>query len=173
MGEQTSSRLFNPTSFRVVLIASLGLNLFFAGWLVGARVVPWGFGPPPGPMQRMSEDLRRTLSDEGFKIISRLVHELETNRARQFDGTGPQRDKFKAALTAEPFDRDALAKVLNDLNAEISRHRAELDGGIVDAVARLTPEDRRRLAELPLPPPPPGSGFGPNFLPMDRPPPPR
>jgi uncharacterized membrane protein len=173
MGEQTSSRLFNPTSIRIGLVASLGLNLFFAGWLVGARVVPWGFGPPPGPMQRMSEDLRRSLSDDGFKIISGLVRELESSRTRQFDRTGPQRDKFKTALTAEPFDRDAFAKVLNDLNTDISRRRAELDNEIVNAVARLTLEDRRRLAELPLPPPPPGGGFGPNFLPIDRPPPPR
>jgi uncharacterized membrane protein len=170
-GQQPRPSLSLPASIKTLLFASIALNLFFAGWLVGARMVPWGFGPPPGPRQQFSDHLRSTLSPEGFAAMNRLFHDLEGSRHQEFESTAPLRDRIKQTLTAEPFDRAAFARGLADLNSEIGRQRSELDSTVIDAVASLTAEDRRRLAEVPLPPPPrpPGGGFGANLLPADPP----
>lgn len=153
---------------RSALLASLGLNLFFAGWLLGARVVPWGFGPPPGPMQRVSERLRYSLSEDGFRIVNDVLRRLDADMARHFRDTAPLRDAVKNALAAAPFDRAVFTAALADLNAEVARHSAELNARVADVVALLSAEDRRRLAELTIPPPP----LGPGFLFPDRPGPP-
>lgn len=153
---------------RSALFASLGLNLFFAGWLIGARTIPWGFGPPPSPMQRVSERLRYSLSEDGFRIVNDVLRQLETDIARHFRTTAPLRDAVKDALAADKFDQAAFAAALADLNAEVARHSAQLNIRIADVVARLSAEDRRRLAELTIPPPP----LGPGFLFPDRPGPP-
>jgi uncharacterized membrane protein len=167
-GDQGSSHWPKLLSGRSLLVASLGLNLFFAGWLVGARVVPWGFGPPPDPMRQISEHLRRTLSDEGFRAVDQLIGMLDRRRERDFDRMGELRGRLKQLLTQATFDRDAFSQVFKDMNAEMAGGRAEIDELIVDTVARLSPEDRRRLSELPLPPPPPGPGPAHGLLPPDR-----
>jgi uncharacterized membrane protein len=153
------------------LFASLGLNLFFAGWLLGARVVPWGFGPPPGPMQRVTERLRQSLSEDGFRLVSDVLKQLDADNARHFRDTALLRDAVKDALAANEFDRAAFTAALAELNADVARHSAQLNAQIAEAVARLSAQDRRRLAELTIPPPP----LGPGFLFPDRPgpPPPR
>jgi uncharacterized membrane protein len=167
-GDQGSSHWPQLLSGRSLLVASLGLNLFFAGWLVGARVVPLGFGPPPGPMHQISEHLRQTLSAEGFRAVDRLIGVLDRRRERDFGRVGELRGRLKELLTQPTFDRDAFLQVFKDMNAEMSRGRAEADELIVDTVARLSPEDRRRLSELPLPPPPPGLGPAHGLFPSGR-----
>jgi uncharacterized membrane protein len=167
-GDQGSSHWPKSLSGRSLLVASLGLNLFFAGWLVGARVVPWGFGPPPSPMHRISDHLRQTLSDEGFRAVDRLIGMLEQRRGRDFVSMGELRERLKDLLTAATFDRVAFSQALKDLNAEMSRGRSEFDEMIVDTVARLSPQDRRRLAEMPLPPPPPAPSPVLGFSPFGR-----
>jgi uncharacterized membrane protein len=144
---------------RSILFASLGLNLFFAGWMVGARGVPWGFGPPPGPMQRVSERLRHSISDDGFRIVSDVLRQVDADNARHFRETAALRDAVKDRLAVDDFDKAAFAAALADLNAEVARHSAQLNVRIADVVARLSAEDRRRLAELTIPPPPQGPGF--------------
>jgi uncharacterized membrane protein len=150
------------------LFASLGLNLFFAGWLLGARTIPWGFGPPPGPMQRVTERLRHSLSEDGFRLVNAVLGQLEADKAQHFRDTAPLRDAVKSALAANEFDRAAFTAALADLNADVARHSAQLNTRIAEAVARLSAEDRRRLSELTIPPPP----LGPGFLFPDRPGPP-
>lgn len=173
MGEAHSmSWLSKPGWIRILLLASIGLNLFFAGLTIGARLPPWGEPPGAGAPHRTFDHLRRALSEDGYKTVGRLMRDIEARRHQQFQATEPLRARLRTALTAQPFDREAFAKSLVDLNGEIARDRAALDSEIAEAIARLSVEDRRQLADFPLLPPPPhgGAGFAPNFLPPDRPP---
>jgi uncharacterized membrane protein len=169
MMERTPLRALLPKWGRAALVVSLGLNLFFAGWLFGVWASPWRYGPPPpGPMQRLSERLRHSLSEDGYRIVNDVIRDFDADNARHFRDTAPLRDAVKTALAAKDFDRAAFASTLADLNAEVARHSAQLNVRIADAMAKLSSDDRQRIAELTLPPPP----LGPGFLFPDRPPPP-
>ena len=123
------------------LIASLGLNLVFAG-LFAAAV----FRGPPPPMPGLWH-YARSLPEPYRRDLGQAL------RASRGDWIGPrdalraQRAGMTAALTADPFDPDAVAKVLAsemEIMGDLStRGRAML----LAEITRMSPADRAAYAE--------------------------
>jgi hypothetical protein len=128
----------------------------------------------------MLEQMARTLPEEDAQILRQsLTASLsEIDKAHRAEAELPQR--LQAILGREPFDKPAFKELL-----ATSQHAREiLNDALPDAIEKLSPEGRRRLAAWrPSPPPdrpmspPPGrdGNFFPGGPPHDRPmgPPPR
>jgi uncharacterized membrane protein len=110
---------------RWLLVASLGLNLAFVGLVAGAVLRgPPEAGPAPGLWH-----YARALPDAHRRDLGRAL------RASRPDWGGPrealraQRAELAAALTADPFDPDAVAAIL--------REEARLTGTLAERGTRL------------------------------------
>ena len=124
------------------LVASLGLNLAFAGLVAGTLLK----GPPPPPMLGVGQ-YARALPEPYRRDLGQAL------RASRGDWIGPrdalraQRAGMTAALTADPFDPDAVAKVLAgemEILGDLStRGRAML----LAEITRMSPADRAAYAE--------------------------
>ena len=126
------------------LVASLGLNLAFAGLIAGAAYK----GPPPAPWPGIALLQYARALPEPFR------GDLERSlRDRSRDWKGPrealrgQREALATALSAEPFLPDTVAALLareSELTSELSNRGATL---ILEQIGRMTPEQRVAYAE--------------------------
>jgi uncharacterized membrane protein len=146
---------------RIGLVASLGVNLFFLGWLAGGVVGPdrGRPGPPPPPLpplHLMADRLRGSLSPGGMAKIEALIRELDDRFARRISDTEQSRARIKALLGEESFDPAGFVAALGEVHAETGRDRAEVDQRIADVIAQLSIDDRRKLAAVNVAFPPRG-----------------
>lgn len=139
------------TWMKWALVASVGLNLAFAGLVAGALIK----GPPPAPWPGIALLQYARALPEPFR--EDLGHAL---RDRGPDWKGPrealrgQREALAAALTAEPYAPDTVAALLareTELTSELSNRGATL---LVEQIGRMSPEERATYAaalrDLPL-----------------------
>lgn len=168
---RTAVRRFAP----VLLLASIGLNLFFIGWLAGSGFRPhhlfftdWLAGsgfrphPPPPPMGghfvMLERDLEGRLSPEGMAKVGALLRDIDAGMRSQFDASETLRRQLHAILVAEQFDGDGFIRAVEALNAG----RAKLDGDVArrvtEVMASLSARDRAIFANalLSMPPGPLG-----------------
>jgi uncharacterized membrane protein len=189
------------------LLASVGLNLFLVGTLVprwlgpkppqGDKMImagpegPGGVGPggPFFAMRRMMDDLpeadARILKDHFGSDMQNFADKANSFRERI--------DRLRDLMRADPFDPVALRAALEDAAVERQGIEKAQTDSIIEVLGKLSPEGRRRLAEMraprimmnerrmhggpDFPPPPPGgipldSGRAPLAAPPPPPPPP-
>lgn len=161
MTETRPSRWGASALIRLALVASLGLNLFFAGYWIGSTLNPT-FQPPwpkpgRGPLHMIAERLRAKLSADGMSKIDKLVDDIEAHMRASMAATEPARQKLKASVAASPFEPEAFIAALGELSAGRTKRDEEAGRRIARTIAELTPEDRKVLADfiLLLPNPPP------------------
>lgn len=139
----------------VVLLISMGLNLFLAGLVVG-RVVMHPFPPPPPSPARFVDDLAAGLPASDGAILRQefRAHAAELDQARaRMDGA---RDDIGAALEAPTLDLPALQAALAHANEAKAGFEAILQGTMLEGVRQMSPEGRRGLVRMmPGGPPPP------------------
>ena len=140
----------------LALVISVGVNVFVAGWLVGDRAGRFGPPPPPpGSMQPFRDSLENTLSPEGARIMDAMVRNIEDlgfQHFRKFEDLGV---RLQQTLVGDAFDRAGFLVAAHELSAEQASGRDHVAEQIADAIAKLSPEDRRRLSDMK-----PGRGFG-------------
>lgn len=148
-----------PTRSRwlfLALLASLGANMFLAGYLLGARPP---FGPPPGPPNplRLLEHMAEQLPPDDASLLRAAV---ESNRP-ELDELGRRHrefpDRVRAVLRADPFDPQALARLFEEQDRREAQVRERFQSVLIKVAAAMSPEGRRRIA---------------GFRPEDHPPPP-
>jgi uncharacterized membrane protein len=158
-----------PGRLWTALVASLGLNLFLAGWWVGAVLRPWPPAPPPGPLHMLSQRLAGRLSPAAFREVSALIDAIGERLVRQIEDGAPLRGRLRAILVADVFDAAAFVATLDELTAARTRNDGDISRRIAAVVAGLSAADRAVLADValaspaglfggapgPLPPPPP------------------
>jgi len=147
--------------FRWLLPASLTLNVFLGAALVahlGADRTRRP--PPPGTMlEQMASHLPAADAQILRQSLASSVDEIE--QAHRAEEKLPQ--QLQAILGKEPFDKNAFKDLLDK-----SQHaRDSLNEALPEAIEKLSPEGRRRLAEWR--PPPPDSREGPPPGPPPRP----
>jgi uncharacterized membrane protein len=131
-------KVFNQQRLLVIgLLASLGLNMFFAGLTISHLRPP----PPFDPLHmlsRLADQLPPTDAAILRQVLDSKAAEMREDEAhfRSF----PQR--LDAALLAEPFDPAALAAVFADGRGQESAMSAVM----IEAATRMSPEGRHRLA---------------------------
>lgn len=137
----------------------MSVNVFLAAALAAQALLPGGHRPPPPPEHRL-EALAQGLppADTGLLREVLAAREAQMGKGRAImDG---MRDGVREALAAETFDPAALRAVFAEARARRDALDDALEAGLIEAAARLSPEGRKRLADLapPRPPGPPPAG---------------
>jgi uncharacterized membrane protein len=139
-----------PVWVRVLLVASLAVNLLVAGIVVGARV---GHGRDEGV--RLPRDAGALLYLGALPREDRaaLVAELRAEspggpdrRERMAEALAEVRATL-ATLRAEPFEADAFARRLGHQRAVAARRGERAEALLVERVAAMSPDERRAYAD--------------------------
>lgn len=137
-----------PLWMRLLLIASLGLNLAVAGMVIGA--VSSGGGPGQARdavrearntpfIRALDPDDRRGLAREMIKDREALRESRETLRARF--------DALLVALRAETFDVEVVEGLLEDQRSAAQARNQVGENAILRLIAEMSLEDRRAYAD--------------------------
>ena len=136
-----------------LLPASLSLNVFLCTALIAHLLSDRGHRPPPPPPPTaMLEQMTRGLSGEDARILRESLASgiAEIERTHRAEADLPRH--LQAILSREPFDKKAFKDVLVQ-----SQHAREvLNDTLPDAIEKLSPDGRRRLATWHPEPPRPG-----------------
>ncbi|MGB1007828.1 MAG: periplasmic heavy metal sensor [Thalassobaculaceae bacterium] len=130
------------------LVASLAVNMFLIGWMVGAapRGGPFGiWSSGAGPTAATPRWLRDGLGSEG---MDRFAVNWRRHRAEMKPLVAeikPLQGELRAALGAEPFDRARYTAALAALRAHHGALQAQVHAVMADTVADLSPDQRRQL----------------------------
>jgi len=124
------------------LVASLGLNLIFVGLIAGAMLK----GPPPPPLPGIGQ-YARALPEPYRNELSRAARASRPDWPAVRKAWQGRRRALAEALTAEPFDRDSVA-VLLDQDRQLAADLASRSAGLLlEEIKRMSPADRTRYAE--------------------------
>ena len=140
----------------IVLIVSLGLNLFLGGLMVGRWVSGGPHRPPQfasnerGPTGEPSRFLRRMASTLPPEHRSAFEAVIDRHRERVVRAAGEARDAredVRQVLRKEPFDRAALDRAFETVRTRNVALQTEIQIAIGEAAAELPPQARQRLAD--------------------------
>lgn len=130
-------------SMRLALVLSLAFNLFLAAVLVAPWVLPRSerAGDPGRFAARLAERLPeadRTAFQDAYKLHAPAVRE-------GFEAGREARERARAALAAEPFDRQSAEAAFADWRKATEATQTALHAAILEAAPHLSPEGRSRL----------------------------
>ena len=132
---------------RWLLIASLAGNLFLGGLLLGGLL--GGRPPPPGGFDGFMalRQAATALPDDGAAVLRRAFVERHGDLGGRFRALQAVRRDVRDLLMADPFDAERAAAGLASLRGQTTDLQATVHETLVQAMAELTPEQRRILAE--------------------------
>jgi uncharacterized membrane protein len=135
----------------LALIASIGANLFMAGWLLsGASLRP---GIRAQERGNLRENLNASLSKAGAIELIYALDQVREQFEIRLDAVRSDRAEEPGFLASDHFDRAAFLVERAKSRAAFSAAAAESDKIIADALGQLSVEDRHKLASMRLPPP--------------------
>ena len=131
-----------------VLVVSLALNLLVAGMMLGAAMRADVRDRPPGSARSLiGEPFIRALAPEDrHAFVRSMVRDrdaLRTNRAE----LRARVETLLSALSAEEFDRDAVADILADQRALAQRRQDIGEDLLLDRLEAMTLDERRAYAK--------------------------
>jgi uncharacterized membrane protein len=135
---------------KLILVASLGLNLVVVGLVAGA----WSNGPKRGERgggaSWVSGPFGRALSDEDRKALGEAFRKNPEHRERLGKRRGEMRRigiEIAGALRAEPFDPAALEALFEkqaQMGVELQQSGQQ---ALMDRITAMTPEARASFAD--------------------------
>lgn len=131
-----------------LLVASLALNVFL-GVTVGTHLFR---GPPKGPPPRPGMfllDMAENLPEDDARILRQAFE------AHKEEFPGDMGPPLRDALVAEPFDLEAFLRMESEFRANREREGAVIGMILAEALPKMSPEGRKRLAAHPPRPPKP------------------
>ncbi len=132
---------------RLLLVASLALNLLVAGLVLGDALAGGGPGGPPRRVEMSLGPLARALDEEDRRAI------LEDLRARPEVaplGRGPHGADLaaiRAALRAEPFDPDRARAAFAEQARAVAAAQGAAQEALLARLAAMSPAERAAVAE--------------------------
>lgn len=129
--------------WRIVLVVSLALNLAVVGVVVGSAMSGRLGKDPPRSFDLGLGPVSRALDKDERREIGRS---LRQNAALRDVNLRDRVTDMVAALTAEPFDPDALRGVMDAQAAGMANVQATAQGALVEQIVAMTPERRRAFA---------------------------
>lgn len=129
---------------RIVLVVSLALNFAVAGVVIGSLVsgrasdgAPRSFDLGVGPMARaLTQDERRD-----------IARDLRSDRSLRGLNPRGRANRVIEALTADPFDPDALRSVIGETATRSAALQARAQEITVQKIIAMSPERRLEFAE--------------------------
>lgn len=141
--EQNQPKPKLPARIKVILFASLALNLVIVGVIVGAIA---RFGGEHGRSVHR-DPMIRALSLEDRRAVGRAVREAQGGDRRALGrALGEVMDEIIAALEAEPLDRAALEAAMARKSALLRGRRDAGEAAIVETLIRMSAQERRAFA---------------------------
>jgi uncharacterized membrane protein len=147
-----TSLAWDSRPFRIALLISLAVNLFFVAAIVTLAVRSYLIPPStefelPRTAEARIDRLAATLPAADAAGLHAQFAAKRTEAESTRETYDRALDRVKAALRAEPLDLDALHATM--ANARQARQGLDevLQGIIAAAVARMSPEGRNRLAD--------------------------
>ena len=143
---------------RWLLPASLALNLFFV--VLAVRHHPFWHPHPPNA-GNIVDFMKPNLPPADAEILQKS---FDAHKAAMDDASKAGQDfpeKIRAALTATPFNPDALKQALKDGQAGHLVMEDAMSSALVDAATKMSPEGRAALAARRQFGPPGPGGHGP------------
>jgi len=137
---------------KLVFIASIVLNVLFLGFLVGQS--PRRFDRGAMREQRMEQAIK-DLPEASQARLRERFQQLRAVADPLFARLRQAQDETARLLGTEPFDDAAFDRQeakINALRADMTKRLSQV---VKNAIKDLTPEERRRFAELLRRPPPP------------------
>ncbi|WP_454827762.1 periplasmic heavy metal sensor [Paraburkholderia xenovorans] len=140
----------NGRSLKIVLVVSLVLNVFLVGAIVGGAY-QWfaahGAAAPVLAQQRALRFAAQTLPAGRQKaFLDSLKNARREGRQYAREGREGRREVLRL-LAAPQFDRAALDAALARTREADSHLRAQVEGGVADFAATLSPEERVQFAD--------------------------
>ena len=137
---------------KLAFIASIVLNVLLVGVLLGQS--PRRFDRGAMRQQRM-EQVIKDLPEASQTRLRERFQKLRSAADPLFAQMRQAQDETARLLGAEPFDEAAFDRQetkINELRADMTKKLSQV---VKSAIKDLTPEERRRFAELLRRPPPP------------------
>ncbi len=134
-----------------LLLASLAANVFL-GVTVGMHFSRGPKGPPPRP-ERLLEEMADVLPPEDARVLRAAMEAHRTDFSESRDEPRRHHEQIRLALMAEPFDVEAFRRASSEFRAKRERMGDRLDVVLIEALPKMSPEGRKRLAEFRPPPP--------------------
>lgn len=134
------------------LVVSVALNVFLAGFVAGriigdegdktSRRIEFAAGAPYG-MLRHSSSLPPDSRDIMRREFRNALPEMREIKAE----TMRLRRELNDLLAAPTFDQQAISEKMRAVRAARDRQHVIYDNAFLEAIASLSPDDRRRLIE--------------------------
>lgn len=132
--------------WRVVLVVSLALNVLVAGVVIGGYIRmqgPAGSAAVGGPTDMRG--LWRALPDEARGALRAQQSERGDRRVRAQEA-GRDGAAIVAAISAEPFDAEALVAVIEGQRQRNDAARRDTTRAFAEQVQALSPQQRQAMA---------------------------
>lgn len=139
-------------SIRILLIVSLALNL-----TLGAGLAWWGWQVHRNqtnaarfdgrPMFR-PDALRASLRGERSELVDRVMAHHRDRMRNQIQSLRQAREDVRAAMLAEPFQRERLDAAFAQLRSAEASTATEAHALVGDLVEQAEPRERQRIARL-------------------------
>jgi uncharacterized membrane protein len=124
------------------LVASLALNLLFAGGL-GAAAWHHRHGPRGDDVGLMG--FARELPGERQKVVREDIAAARLTIRPLRTAVREAWDDANSVLTLEPFDKDKYKASMDKLTEAEGRFKSAIASVLADTAAKLTPEERKSL----------------------------
>lgn len=138
---------------RWTLPVSLLLNVFLIGVIATLAFTAFTHDAPPsgrrhGPPNpmRLVERMAETLPSADAAILKEAFARRAAEIQRSQEGMEAMPSRLRAATGAEPFQLDALATAFADGKAARDGLDDAIASAVLDAVSRMSPEGRHKLA---------------------------
>ena len=128
----------------VLLVASLGVNLFLAG-LVAGRIT--GEATQGSQTRRSIHAMLAPLPDIKRELVRREINAAMPQVRRQFSALQKARAALTEELAKDRLDSAAIERGFADVQTHTAAIRGELQQAMMRALPALTQEERRALVQ--------------------------
>jgi len=141
------------TVLGAAFVASLALNLFLGGAIIGHRVAQGGGGllldgqMNPANVKLRLERVLGALPAKDADIVRGLFAAQRDDIAQRFQAFQQARRAIGAALKAQPFDAAAFTAAYETMQARSQELQASIQGVIKAAIPQLSAEGRAAIVE--------------------------
>ena len=129
---------------RILLVASLVVNLLLIGFLVGHTVhPPWHERGGPLTIERVTGALPPEVRD----AVRASLRERRPQIAERMAAVRQARADVRSAIEAEPFDATRLQAAFATLRDRSQAVQEDVAAAVVEAISKLPPDTRRELSK--------------------------
>jgi Spy/CpxP family protein refolding chaperone len=139
-----------PKRFWVLLAASVAINLFCVGLMVG-RLTPWRSKPPHGGDGGDEIGPRGFLRHSGLREagpeVKQILKQHRDEVKASMRALGQARDGVRGALEAEPYDPQAASRAFARTRELTNQMQVDMHDALLDVSNKLTHEQRKRMGD--------------------------